>query len=346
MWGAVPARCLLISLLALCLLFAAASAQTCNDTVFVKQSQDAAYLGVTGDISELTCDHLIMTTKDSARRLYSRDVVRRVELDPNCKSGRGPDPNNPFDKTISWSQLSNRCWNRETPALVSLVETLVPKEGPGLRDIPPGLDTFFAWLIVVVVIFYAAYQGYDFWTAARRVNALNREKLEMEVSKQRFELDDLKKKKMALTSGIGLETVKSELDFSAPLGAMRQLHVGDFFKHALLGIPTERDASHLTELWQNRWQSYRSQKTDPAPQYQLRRVGNYLVTILALLLCVFSFLLVCLFLSPWGDQSGPMFAPSVFFLFVGVIALRLFIRRNATRRIMSETYAAARSSAT
>ena len=119
--------------------------------------------------------------------------------------------------------------------------------------------------------------------------------------------------------------------------------VGDFFKHALLGIPTKEYAPRMRTLWEERWHTYRAQNTDPASRYQNPPPGELRgddSRFVAVRVFVLAGLPVPLSL---GGPVGPMFAPSVFFLVFGVVALRIFIRWNASRRIMNEIYAAARS---
>jgi hypothetical protein len=311
-----------------------------GDVVYAKQStQDASYLATIGRIEDLTCDQLTMKPVEGNRRIYTRDAVQLVTLDSHCaernKNQRGKEP--------SWEKLATDCWNSATPFHVRVADTLFPPIKPSeLWKNYPRLADFLAAIILLSVLAYATYKLYDISFEALTVNARSREKLELEVQKLRYELESLKRQ-TGVAPEIAPETARADL--TASFGArIREADVAGFLTHKLLGIPSETEARRIADRWQKKWQAYGAQGRRLVLIYQLRRVLNYLFTILAAVFCVLFLVDLFVVLSPsesvltgWG-----MFGMFLFALLLFLISLRIWLRLNASRRIMRQTYLAAR----
>jgi len=333
------ARWLVWSLLVLCLMFNQASSQVNpdnrkKDIVYARQSQqDVGYSATTGEITQMTCGQIIINTADGKHLLYTRDIVQRVVLDPSYP-----------DRNKGWERAVTRCWNRETPILVNVVQNAIPDWSPIklTAKVPAGLDTFLAVVILMSVLLYAAYKLYEFSIDATRVNCLNRAKLDMEVRKLRYEIEGLKKQ-MGVATDVIAE--KTGFDESAPFDfRIPRIHITDFLKHKVLRMPTEEGTLRIAERWRNKWRNYGPKERRLVANYHVRLVMNYLGTYCVAMMCLGT--LGDVFIFPFLPDSAltgwATFGGSFLFLVWFVFLLAVLLRLNTNRRIMRETYLRAR----
>lgn len=301
------------------------------DVVYAEQpGAKGVYLPTTGEITELTPRYLILETTEHKRVLYTPEVVGRIVLDPN------------FPKYDDKQKVTSRYWNRDKSLLVDvfLSNSLVDKYFPFLSKLPGAAGTFVAVLILFGVLLYVTYRLYEILVVAARLTALNRMKLNLEIKKLHYDIEDIKKQ-LGLTGDLAFEQAQERTiapgHFLTGLELPR-VNVADFLKHKILRMLTQTERQHQAELWRKKWNEYREKSPRrPAAIYYSRRILNLGGTILMVILSIGFFVDIFLpFIQP--EDFGSSAGSSLLFFTLFVISLGVVLRLNIVRRIMSETY--------
>lgn len=302
-----------------------------GDKLFVaKPGQEGVYTEVNGTIRKLTCSEIVVDVAGE-QTLYERKAVRRVLL--------GPLQSDEIKKQAAI------CWNQEESQFVSTIWKAlqgIPGIGRALSAISdslnsPAVKMILAILIMAGLFIYLAYKAYEIFYVATNMRNLNIDKLNMEVRKLRYELDEIEMKMGAVPTAKGLpaETEATTLERARYHFEIPQLHILDFVKYKILRMFTDEEKQKIMQKWRINWEVSRNKsETVRWLSYHLLMAG-YLVVIVSVGTGALGFC-ADVFLAVSDPELGPAY--SVLFLILSILFLSFLLRLISRRRIIRDAY--------
>jgi len=301
-----------------------------RDTIFARDpNQAGVHARQLGTIVAVTAEDLTLAEHSGElRKIYSRDVVRRVGLDDaHCDDVK--------DQVASY-------WNRTKSLLVASVQK-APGAGPllGFLDVlPPGVDVVFVTVLLILFLGYGGYRAYETVIVARGVRDLNLVKLRLEIERLRRELDGVQGR--SGTPGATPELASARLIEEEKPSSWRlpEIHAMDFLRYKVLRLPTEEERQDRTERWAKRWTSYGKKRTWlPAAMYGWWRLINGALRVTVAMFGVGALVDVALPLTA-PDEFGGAAGVVIMLIFAGlaILCLSWFLQLRERGRIIKATY--------
>jgi len=306
------------------------SSELGKDAIFVSEpGQKGIYHKTTGKIVELTSSEMVIET-NGRELLYKREAVRRVVLAPGV-----------HDEKIQG--IVNVYWNRKESEIVKAVMR-TPIIGPYLTfldNLSGAARMFLAILVFLCLVFYAAYKLYEMLVVATNLRNLNTLKLNMEVRKLRYELNDIEER-LGVSPAIPSENASTEEIENGTFPfhlEIPKVNILDFIKYKILRIFTEEEKKRRMELQRKKWLVLKEKsKWVRVAVYYFRVLVNLMGTFLAGSFSVGSFVNIILpFIEPEALNGMSPFYSLVFLLFF-IVSFGIFLRSNSQRRIILATY--------
>ncbi len=305
-----------------------------SDVLFVKQhGEEGVYSATTGEIVEVTPKYILLN-KEGIQSIYTRDVVYRVVLDSNQAQR---------SNYQHWQRLINLYWNRNKSLIVEMF-TRTPYMGNFfffLEYLPGAWRTVLAVIILLSILLYAAYKLYEMIIIAAGLRVLNRTKLDMEVRKLSYEIENINKQ-LGVTTEVAFDREERQIVEKGrfPYGfELAPLLIADFVKHRLLGFLTKDEERVLADRRREKWQHFKGKNIWlPRTIYGAKWAMNVVLTIFVGAVGTGAFInIFLLFMGP-TEFYAPSILAGLFFLALSVVFGRFLVRLSMRRRIMSYTY--------
>ena len=303
-----------------------------DELLVAKAGQDGVYVGIVGTIRELTCNAVVILV-DRQTVLFERKLVRRITL------------NSPTSKEIK--QTYEQCWSKEESQFVAKIwksAQKIPIIGPvfdALDSVIARARTMIVVLIVLGLLFFAAYKLWEIFYVAAHVRGLSIDKLSMEVKKLRYDLHEVERKlgvapqvAGSASAPVTEEKLVSVTDRLPTHLEMPKLPVLEFVKYKILRMLTDEVRQKRSQAWRTKWQKLEDHPTKRWLSYFFRQT-MYVSGLVLLGMMTFTMFLVAV--TSLGDPE--MGVPGgLGGLFWGFIFLVVFLRLIANYRIMREAY--------